>query len=42
MYQISYTDWEHLKKKDRFNKQECANKLYQRYSDEEMKSARRR
>ena len=38
----SCTDREHLKKKDRLDERGCANKLYQRRSDEEMTSARRR
>ena len=29
VYRISCTDQNHLKKKDRFNEQEYANKLYQ-------------
>ena len=38
----SCTDRKHLKKKDRLNERECANKLYQRRSDEKMTSAKRR
>ena len=37
----SHTDREHLKKKNRFDERECADKLYQRRSDEKMMSARR-
>ena len=38
----SRTSRKHLKKKNRFDERECANKLYQRRSDEEMTSAKRR
>ena len=38
----SRTDREHLKKKDRFDERECADKLYQCRSDKKMTSARRR
>ena len=38
----SRTNREHLKKKNRLDERECADKLYQRCSDEEMTSARRR
>ena len=38
----SYTDREHLKKKDRFDERGCADKLYQRRFNEKMTSARRR
>ena len=38
----SRTGREHLKKKNRFDERECADKLYQRFSDEKMTSARRR
>ena len=38
----SHTDRKHLKKKDRFDERECADKLYQRCSDEEITSAKRR
>ena len=37
----SSTDREYLKKKNRFDKRECADKLYQRCSDEEIMSAKR-
>ena len=42
VYQASCTDREHLKKKNRLDERKCANKLYQRRSDEKMTSARRR
>ena len=42
MCRASRTDRKHLKKKDRLDERECANKLYQRRSDEKMTSARRR
>ena len=29
IYRVSYTDREHLKKKDRLNKRKCADELYQ-------------
>ena len=38
----SRTDREHLKKKDRLDERECADKLYQRRLDEKMTSAKRR
>ena len=38
----SYTDRKHLKKKNRFDERKCADKLYQRRSDEKMTLARRR
>ena len=38
----SRTDREHLKKKNRFDERECADKLYQRRLDEKMTSAKRR
>ena len=39
---VSRTDRKHLKKKDRLDERKCADKLYQRCSDEKMTSARRR
>ena len=42
VYQISRIDRKHLKKKNRLDERECADKLYQRRSDEEMTFARRR
>ena len=39
---VSRTNREHLKKKNRLNGRKCADKLYQRRSDKEMTSARRR
>ena len=38
----SRTNRKHLKKKDRFNKRKCADKLYQRCFNEKMTSARHR
>ena len=37
---VSHIGRKHLKKKDRFNKRECANKFYQRRFNEEMTSAK--
>ena len=31
MYETSYTDRKHLKKKNRFEERRCADKLYQRH-----------
>ena len=42
MCRTLYTNRKHLKKKNRFDERECANKLYQRRFDEKMMSARRR
>ena len=39
---VSRTDRKHLKKKNRLDERECADKLYQRRLDEEMTSAKRR
>ena len=38
----SRTDRKHLKKKNRLDERECADKLYQQRFDEKMMSARRR
>ena len=37
---VSRINREHLRKKDCFNKRECANKLYQRRFDKEMTSVK--
>ena len=42
MCRASRTDREHLKKKNRFDERECADKLYQRRFDEKMTFAKRR
>ena len=42
MCRVSRTDREHLKKKNRFDERECADKLYQRRFDKEMTFAKRR
>ena len=42
MCRASRTDREHLKKKDRFDERECADKLYQRHFNKKMTSARHR
>ena len=36
MCRTSYTDRKHLKKKNRFNKRKCINKLHQRCFNEKM------
>ena len=38
---VSYTDREHLKKKNCFNERKCADKLYQQRFDKKITSARR-
>ena len=42
MCRASRTGRKYLKKKDRLDERRCADKLYQRCSDKEMTSARRR
>ena len=42
VYRILYIDRKHLKKKNRFNKREYTNKLYQQCFNEKMTSAKRR
>ena len=42
MYQISRTNRKHLKKKNRFDERECADKLYQRRFNEKIIFAKHR
>ena len=42
VYRVSRTDRKHLKKKDRFDEQKCANKLYQQRFDKKMIFAKHR
>ena len=41
MYRVSCTDRKYLRKKNRFDERECADKLYQRRFDEKMMFAKR-